>query len=346
MARDVFGEVRALGQRAWHGLGVELPEGLTVEEGFRKIGLGWGTDLLPMVGVFDGVDGVKHVEAPDNYLHVRSDNHDVLGVVGPKYKPIANLEMARFADSLVGADATVKCETAGSLRNGRRVFTTVKLPKTIEVVSEDILELYVILSNAHDGTAAFHVYPSSVRVVCANTLGWSERDLGKGLRLQHTGKIDDKVKKAQAILGLVVHETAQFEQDIKTALSLQLGVKETAAYFSAVYDKVFGKVADQPEGEITEEDGTVVGAETRGNRVEHKKKIIARWTDLLDDARQDIKGIRGSGWAAYNAFSTWTDHERGNMRGIADSDTRIHSNLFGIGSLTKKRAWKQVLQLK
>ena len=41
-ATDVFGEVRARGERAWHGLGVELPTGLGAWEAFQQIGLGWG----------------------------------------------------------------------------------------------------------------------------------------------------------------------------------------------------------------------------------------------------------------------------------------------------------------
>ena len=338
--RDVFGEVRARGERAWHGLGEALPLGLTAEEGFHKIGLDWGTLLLPMQGV--APDG-RVVPDPKTMLHVRGDTLAKLGTVGNGYRPIPNIDLAKFADTLVGADATVQLETAGSLYGGKRVFCSVKLPKTIEVVKEDILELYVIGSNGHDGNAACHWYPSSIRPVCANTLGFSEKDLTRGLKIQHTGQLDKKLDKARACLGIVLQEASRFEGDVKTAVRLQLTKAQAEAYFGAVYDRVFGKKA--PAGELVDEQGDTVGEQAAVVMAGHKRKMIDHWLELMDAPEQSIKGIRGTGWAAYNAFSQWSDHERGTARGVVAPDVRIHSNLFGISALTKKRAWNEVLSL-
>lgn len=361
LENDQFGEVRGKGrERAWHRLGKELPEGSTAEEGFKFLGIDWGTELLEMAAIDrndptqpmteDGKFRVpKLIKDPETFMHIRADTRKKLGNVGIGYRPIPNLEMARFADALCGTEK-VALETAGSLYNGRRVFCSVKLPKTIEVVQDDVLELYIILSNSHDGSTAFHTYPSSIRPVCTNTLSWSEKDLTRGLRIQHTGTIANKIEKARAVLGLVVVEAEKFEQDIRMVHRLKMSKAEAVKYFDAVYTMLFvGKKAAEKaaneKGDVVLENGDVLGKNTESTIAQHRKVMIERWMQLLEDPRQDIKGIEGTGWAAYNAFSTWSDNERGNVRVKQESDVRIHSNLFGISNLTKKRAWKSMLQL-
>lgn len=337
---DKFGYV---GQRAWHGMGEEIPAGMKAEDAFVKLGIDWDTMLIPAAGVFGEGEDRSLIEIPDRFLHIRVKDKMPLGLVSDIYRIIPNMEMARFADALVEQGTQVATETAGTLHNGKRVFTTVKLPKNIEVVNDDILEMYLVLSNSHDGSAAFHIYSSSVRVVCQNTLTLSERDLAKGIRMQHSGRIDNKVEKARSVLGLVVKETEKYEEDIRMVVRLKLNKAEATKYFMAVYNVVFGKITEDDE-EVTK-DGVIVDAASAKTRVEHRRKMIAHWLELMDHANQNKKGISGSGWAAFNAFTQWSDHERGNMRGVRESDVRIHSNVFGIGNLTKRRAWKKVLEL-
>lgn len=328
--QDAFGEVRAKGKRAWHGLGVEIPEGLTAVEGFKKIGLGWETALLPVQATTP--DG-KQILDPDFQMHVRLDNGTSLGVVGKGYRAISNMALAAFADALVGEDATVQLETAGSLRGGRRVFCSVKLPKTIEVVKDDILELYVIGSNAHDGSAAFQWYGSSIRPVCANTLGWSEQQAVGMIKFQHSGDVEVKVEAARAALGLLVAQSSKFEKEVMALAKLQMSKKQLVAYFKDTYEKVFGTISETlPEKEQV-------------RRLEHRDKTTAKWLANMELPEQSIKGISGTGWAAYNSFSYWSDHERGRFQPVDQSDARVHSNLFGISHNDKKKAFGQALLL-
>lgn len=346
---DVFGEC-LVGEerRAWHEMGEVIPDNMNCEEAFIERGMNWGTQLLPMVGVLPGGDVVQSDEC---FLHVREDTKTSLGVVGKDYRPLGNMELARFVDSLVGADARVRVATCGTLRNGRKIYTSVRLPRNIEVVDGDILELYLIASSAHDGSAATHLYPSSIRPVCANTLGWSERDLVRGLRIQHTGDIATKVDQARQILGIVVKETERFRGDIDLALRLNLTKEKAKEYFKAVYNRVFGKV-DEPVAAVATDPANPpvpgeieIGTATTATRLAHRDKMVQGWLDLMDDPKQNIKGIAGTGWAAYNAFSQWSDHVRGTTRGVLDNEARLHINLFGIGDLTKRRAWKSVVDL-
>lgn len=334
---DKFGEVRANGKRAWHGLGIELPEGMTAQEGFERIGLGWRTILAPVHATVDvmGADGpsTKVVELPKHRMHLRADTMEQLGMVSDEYKPFENQDLARFADALVGADATVQMETGGSLYSGKRVFALVKLPKSIEVAKGDILNQYILVGNGHGGFAAFSCYPTSVRVVCANTLRWSETDISKGLKFRHTGDTADKLKQARYTLGLAMKETERFEAQVKALAAKNLTAAQMVAFMKSCFEENFGKVDEESKDE------------TQVRFKEKRDETVGAWLANLENERQQIKGIRGTAWAAYNAISEWHDHERSHFRDIGQSDARVHSNLFGVSQKAKLKSFKNALSL-
>jgi len=328
-ASDVFGEVRARGQRAWHGLGVELDTGLGAWDAFQKIGLGWGTELLP---VYSTLPDGQQIEIDTHRAHVRSDNHQLLGIVGEGYRPIANRTLAEFADALVGTDNKVETETAGSLRSGRVVFSLVRLPKDIEVVDGDILNQYVLIRNSHDGSAAFSCYPTSIRVVCANTLRFSERDSARGIRFQHSGDIGSKIEQARLVLGLITKESDRFEAMVRILAAKHLTKDQVREYFKAVYDSSFGIVPTDDE-------------KLMEKRIARREELLSHWEGKLDEPNQRVGGIAGTAWAAYNAVSEWHDHERGRFGKVDQSDGRAHSNLFGVADAHKRLAFDAAMAL-
>ena len=97
------------------------------------------------------------LEVPDQFATVRTNpvtgRPDVLGVVGRGYTPIQNEEHAALLDALVD-ESGAHFETAGSLRGGRQVFLTMKLPTTMQIGGVDPVDLYLIAFNSHDGTSA------------------------------------------------------------------------------------------------------------------------------------------------------------------------------------------------
>lgn len=334
-AKDVFGEVRARGERAWHGLGVEIPDGLGTWEAFEKIGLDWETELCPLTTVVETSEGTKRLPVPESMAHIRKDTLDVLGVVGAGYRPISNRELAEFADALVGADAAVTVETAGSLRSGRRIFALVRLPKNIEVTDEDVLQQYVLLSNSHDGSSAFQCYPTSIRVVCANTLRWSEKDAVKGVRFQHTGAIDQKIHAARAALGIVLRSNEEFEKQVRLLAKKSLKKKDIEDYFKTTYHHTFEWVDEQKAQKDESEEKKLL----------KRDYVLDQWWRSLEHRNQQLPKIRGTAWAAFNAVGQWHEHERGRFGAVHESDGRVHSNLFGVSHLHKRIAYNLALQL-
>lgn len=314
-------------QRAWHQLDEKLPEGLTAVEAFRSVGLTWNTTLRPLY--FKDDTGAEHV-LEDNVVQTRDDNLGELGIVSKDYTKLDNGDFARFFDSLVGADATLQVKSAGSFFGGRRVFCSAKLPRSIRVTSEDILDLFVVGSMGHGGFAGLNIYPSSVRPLCANTLRQSERDLGSGIRFNHLGDLAEKMKQAQLVLGLLDQSANVFEAKVKALAATQLSADQLRFFMEAAFTSAFGKMPDPKREE-----------EAYGKMVAKREEVIATWMANLDNERNNLSSIRGTAWAAYNAVSEYHDHQRGGK--VLTHEARVHSNLFGSSDVAKRGAFKAAL---
>jgi phage/plasmid-like protein (TIGR03299 family) len=324
---DNFGYV---GQPAWHGLGIELPAGIGAEDGFRRLGIDWETELLPVYVEQPNSD--EYQEVAGHRLHVRKDTRDELGMVTANYKPMQNMELARFADAIAGADAATMLETAGTLYGNRRVFALVKLPEVVKATAEDVSEQYVLLSNGHGGCASFSIYPTSVRVVCANTLRWSERDAARGLSFRHMGDFDSKLKAARKVLGIARKETEKFQEQVDALVRTQLDASAARAFIELCWDQAFGS-PEKLEGEPK--------ARMLARRNEQIQEILG----LMENSRNSLPGISGTAWAALNAVTEFHDHHRGRFKPVAESKGRVNSNLFGQSAYAKTKALRAALAL-
>lgn len=324
---DSFGYV---GRKAWHGLGRELAAGIDAETAFPKLGIGWKTDLLPIYCERLTEAGVERVEVPSHRLHVRADNGEQLGMVSDGYKPFENMDLARFADALAGSDSAVQIETAGTLYGNRRVFALVRLPQVVRATSEDVSTQYVLLSNGHGGTASFAVYPTSVRVVCANTLAYSSKDAARGVSFRHTGDFDEKLRMARKVLGTAAEEVKKFQEMVSALVRTDLSVGQAREFMEKAWTASFGKL-DRLEDEAL-------------IRMRAKRDAeIEQWLGMMENERNSLPGIRGTAWAALNAVTEFHDHERGRFKSVHEGDGRVHSNLFGSSARAKSKVLKLAL---
>jgi len=158
---------------AWHRLGTTVAgEAFTAEEAMELGHLGgWGVRKVALTAHELTDTGVTSVPAP-GFATVRTNPFtgaaEALGVVGAGYVPLQNEEHAEFLNLLADASGAV-FDTAGSLRGGRQVFVTMRLPEGMLVGGQDRVEVNIVALNSHDGSSSFRVLVSPVRVVCANT---------------------------------------------------------------------------------------------------------------------------------------------------------------------------------
>src|SRR5579859_4155755 len=184
--------------------------------------LGWWNvrkEHLQAVVVTD--DGVTTIDIPDRYATVRTNpvtgKPEALGVVGPSYVPIQNEEHCDLLDALVD-ESGAHFETAGSLKGGRQVFITMKLPDTMQVGGTDAVDTYLTACNSHDGSMAFRLMVTPVRVVCANTLAAAIRGARSSFSIHHTTGARSQIQAAREALGLTFRYMGEFQVEAERML--------------------------------------------------------------------------------------------------------------------------------
>lgn len=143
-----------------------LQDAPTPRNALEIAGLGWQVEQWPLSAT--NGEGLK-VALPDQVLNIRGDTHTPLGIVSPDYRPIQNQELAEFCELLAEQGDTVKVESAGSIRNGGKVWFLLR-GESFSVRKKDEVTPYILVSNGHDGKTALRCTPTTVRVVCSNTL--------------------------------------------------------------------------------------------------------------------------------------------------------------------------------
>jgi phage/plasmid-like protein (TIGR03299 family) len=307
------------GEAPWHGLGQKLDAPATAQEAIAAAGLDYEVQLTP-IATYDGltVEGRRAV--------VRYDKQEVLGVVSDRYVPVQNKQAFGFLDAVV-VNGGLRYHTAGALGKGERIFLLAKLAESIRVKnSDDLVDEYLLLSNAHDGSAALRIYFTPIRVVCSNTLAMAERSSrGQGVSIMHKGDLAAKIKDAQETLGLARRYFDDAAAWIDRIASYHPTVAELTAYFKKLYP-------DPDEGKDN----------ARAEKVRNELNRL-----FEEGVGQDMAEIKGTAWAAFNAVTEYVDHYRP-ARGTDDRDrtsNRLSSIWFGSGAHLKEKAWDLALEM-
>ena len=329
-----------LGKPAWHGLGTVVDKAPSPAEALQIARLGWHVERAPVWCKRDvfGVDASGNLTAEkrdttiaSHVANVRQDTGEVLGVVGADYSIVQNVDLSGLVTK-AGQGAGVTIESAGSLRAGRDVFFLAHL-STFQIGARDRSHLYALIANSHDGTRALSVLPTSVRVVCANTLraALSAKDAGRlSINLRHTKNLDDRLPDVVlALRGAAAIAKAE-EAKARALAARSLTVAEVGAYFADVYTSLFGPVPKVGPA-------STKGEKTRATRAHD---TVVAWAKRAREEAATLD-VGPSAWLAMNAVTGWMDHDRP-TRGDTD---RTYSNLFGSASVAKSTAVERALAL-
>jgi len=313
------------GQPAWHGLGTVIESAATSHEAIRLAGLDWTVEQWPIEAV-DPATRTAH-PSPRHLANVRTDTQAVLGVVGRQYHPFQNRDAFDFMDAIVG-DRLAMFETAGALRDGRIVWMLARIPKEYRAGPDDLIKPYVLLVNSHDGSGSLRMIPTTVRVVCQNTLNLALSGVrSEGIRIRHRPNLDQRVREARERLGVVAARFDQFDAELHRMIDGVLKAQEVDDYFEGVMPQLPEKASDRQKRNRTE--------------------TIEAFHRNFEDTTNTLPGVRHTPWAAYNAVSEWADHQR-QFRGRGDqqrSENRLHSTWFGSSHHIKQKAYDQALTL-
>lgn len=346
------------GQKAWHGLGTKLPEYASKEQWMTTAGVDFRVVLACLKAVYDGVE----VEVDSHRATIRQDTRDVLGVVGADYNVVQPADVVDFFYDLFGngRDQEWQIETLGALEKGKKVFCMAKYQGAADrdfgpLGKGDRVVARVLVATSFDGKLSTIVMPTTIRVVCKNTLGFAAGTNGERafIRVPHSSQFDpDAYREKLAQLG----DGFSAFRDRMTALSRRpMHDGQALRFFQlmAVSDKdlkrhggEFKRLIDRPvDWTLMERKSAIV--EQRENedvvaKVLQTEPARGNLVQRLLKSYQEGPGARearGSAFGVLQACTHYADHGRG------AAATRQSASLFGTGAQFKERATRRLMEL-
>ena len=338
-------------EKAWHGHGTVVDGALTTKEAFQKSGLDWpgGVEKRPMFTTSQPFDlnaqpeslidasalptanGVPAGSArlmnpllvPDQCAVIRVHDNAILGTVGRGYQVIQNVAMFDFLDTLTaGEDKVAKWESAGSLRGGRQVWALLNLPDSeIIVGKDDRLLPYLLVTNAHDGSAACRVIPTTVRVVCMNTLSAAVAGQFSDLTvtIRHTGDVASKIAEAKRALAQAGTMFGAFEK-VANELAATLIDREN---FDTLVETLFPTPGEDASA----------ASKTRN---ENNRTLFA---EAVVTEQKLLSAPDMSMWTVLNGVTRFVDHsQKVSLRGREGSEARFENSFLTRGAKMKAQA--------
>jgi len=314
---------------AWHTFANKVFQGeetVTTQQMLEGANLAnWNIQLEPVSDLLAD----NYTTVSENFLVTRQSptvegQKDVLSVVGSRYKVVQNEELFSFADNLHDGNADVNWESAGSLKNGRVVFGTMSIPRTMVLDPQganDETKLYLVVYTSHDGSVSVQSAITPVRVMCQNTLNFAMRKAKQSFKLRHTQTVEGRIAQARQTLGLTFEYMDEFEKQAQELFAIEVN--------NAKFNEIINKIYPKPENE------------SKISLTKWENKVIK--LDELYNAPHNAN-IRNTAWGVVNTLTERIDYHRIAKKN-ADSLMAGASGFDAIVNAEKNKIVKQVLSL-
>ena len=213
------------GQTPWHNLGNQLPAKQPIDAWARAAGMDWSIHETPVRYMTSPSDNGSNrsssvsdlygepMEFPDQKVLYRSDTKAPLSVVSSRYQVVQPKEVLEFYRDLTEVSG-YELETAGVLKAGRKFWALARTGKSSALKGSDVVNGYLLLATSCDGTLATTATPTTVRVVCNNTLSIALSGASSAIRVPHSTSFNAQAVKKQ--LGIAVTQWDGFMYRMKT----------------------------------------------------------------------------------------------------------------------------------
>ena len=299
------------GAMPWHGLGNTIDPDASIGDWQTAAGLDWSVSKRPVL--FNGADGGPRGFA-DKFVLARNTDNRPFSVVSGRYKPVQPSEVLEFFRDLIATHG-MTIETAGSLKEGKRIWALAKTGDAHKVLGNDLVNSYLLIATSYDLTFSTLAQFTSVRVVCNNTLQQSLNDYISRVSIPHFK--DFNASQVHESLGLGRSQWGAFSEALDVIAKMKLDVFKA----KSVIEKVF----EVPDIEVPS-----------ANRA-HVVPILRLFQG--QGIGSDLAGQ--TGWGLVNAVTEYTDHhKRARSQG-----NRLDSAWFGDSANIKDAVFKEVLEL-
>ncbi|MBV8500251.1 MAG: DUF932 domain-containing protein [Paucibacter sp.] len=308
-----------VGQTPWHQLGNALPPKQSLDVWADQAGMNWEILSTPVRYMTEQAGALGAVMTyADQMVLYRSDTKSPLSVVSDRYQVVQPREVLEFYRDLTEISG-YELETAGVLKEGRKFWALARTGKETALKGDDRVKGYLLLATSCDGTLATTATPTTIRVVCNNTLSIALNGAPQAIKVPHRTSFDALAVKKQ--LGVAVSQWDGFMYRMKLLAERKVKSHEAMNYFL----KVLCQIDQQPEGNLVNERAL--------NKVQSLYDGHGRGAELT--------AAKGTAWGLLNAVTEFVDHERR----ARSQEYRLESAWFGQGANLKQRAMDQALQM-
>lgn len=311
-----------VGAVPWHGLGNLIDVTTSIESWQQQAGLDWTVSKRPVMynAQRENIHG-ERVPTPvpfkDKFVIARDSDDRPYAVVSDRYKPVQPKEILEFFRDLV-SNFGMTIETAGSLRDGKRVWALAKTGDAHKVMGVDEVDSYIMLATSYDLTFSTLAQFTSVRVVCNNTLQQSFSNASARVTIPHFRDFDASAVKEE--LGIGRSQWESFTKTMDTLAKIKLDVGKATELAQRVFKVVPTEVSRK-----------------NALNIKHATNVI----DLFSGKGigSDIAGA--TGWGLVNSVTEYLDQHR-RARSVSN---RLDSAWFGESFNIKQRAVDETLLL-
>jgi phage/plasmid-like protein (TIGR03299 family) len=300
----------------WHGLGNRLTKKQSIEVWAEQAGMDWDIQESPVRFMAETAGSLGAIMSfPEQKVLYRSDTKAALSVVSQRYQVVQPREILEFYRDLTEISGFT-LETAGVLKGGRKVWALAKTNQSTKLKGEDIVNGYLLLATACDGTLATTAQFTSIRVVCNNTLAVALDNGNGSVKVPHSTSFDPQAVKKQ--LGISVSAWDAFMYRMKTLSERRVKSHEAMNYFLRVF---------------TDPATTATGLSNE----RAMKKVL----DLYEGQGKgsELASSKGTAFGLLNSVTEYVDHQRR----ARSTDHRLESAWFGQGASLKQKALEQAL---
>jgi phage/plasmid-like protein (TIGR03299 family) len=303
--------------KAWHGLGQIVEGAMTSDEAIKLANLDYTVVTQPLFA------GELNLPVADHFATVRTDNNTVLGVVGNRYKVVQNVDAFTFFDEIVGGKHAM-FETAGVLGQGERIFISAKMPDVIRIAgTDDISEVYVLLTSSHDGSGSIIAAVTPVRVVCQNTLNAALKNTVSRVAIRHTSNAKSKLEEAHKLLGI----SHKYISEVNEMFNSLAKKSITDAQVKELVNSLWVSKKEVASEEDAKESTRIANI---------KEAVMASYFSGVGQNQ-----IIGTAWGAYNGITHYLDH----IQTYKSGDKRLDSLMNGTSADVQNAAFTKLIAL-
>jgi phage/plasmid-like protein (TIGR03299 family) len=252
---------------------------------------------------------------PEQKVLYRSDTKAALSVVSNRYQVVQPREILEFYRDLTEVSG-FELETAGVLKEGRKVWALAKTNQSATIKDNDVVNAYLLLATACDGSLATTAQFTSIRVVCNNTLAVALNNSSGAVKVPHNTNFDAQAVKRQ--LGISVASWDAFMYRMKTLSERKVKSHEAMNYFLRVF---------------TDPGNTASGLTN--------ERAMKKVQELYDGQGKgaELSSSKGTAFGLLNSVTEYVDHQKR----ARTTDHRLESAWFGQGASLKQKALDQAL---